>query len=124
MTMTMTKELNKNEYMKLITQDIDLPSGAKWKIKMMDSPSMMYLLQTMPEEGLIDEDTTKKFIIKNLVDIAKYVVVPNIVEPKGIEADQIFYLDVITLFSTLVEISGVKDDATVSPPTPTESANN
>ena len=91
------------EYTRLTTRKIAVPSGAVFNIRAMGANAMVYLIGIMPDEGVEGEKELVKFTASNLDGIETHIVKPCIIAPK---VEHLAFTDVVRLLVELMDLSG------------------
>ena len=91
------------EYTRLTTRKVKVPSEAVFNIRAMGANSMVYLIGIMPEEGVEGERELVKFTAKNLDGIVEHIVQPCIIAPA---VEHLAFTDVVNLLVELMDLSG------------------
>lgn len=101
------------DYVKLTTRKVRVPSSAVFELRAMGAGAMVYLLGVMPEEGLENKMELMKFCEEHFVGLVEHVIKPSIVAPK---VEHIAFVDVVELLVELMELSGFTVEETESFP--------
>lgn len=100
------KPTSPEEYIKLTTKLVKVPSGAVFKIKTLPGAPIVRLLEILPEKGIEDRMELYKFVKEHFEELVRDVIIPGIVEPK-IDPEVLSFMDAVMLFGELLKLSGL-----------------
>jgi hypothetical protein len=111
---TEIKVTTKEEYVDMHSEVIELSSGSVFRVRAMNSKSTVLLLSMLPEgqqQPRTDETgrLVMNFVSANLDKLLTSIVIPHIVEPKGVGADLLLYNDVLEILAHIMRLSGLGD---------------
>ena len=94
------------EYVELISIEVDLPSGARFKVRAPNPYELAELLKVVPEEGPPEDFRT--FAKEYLPRLWEPIVHPCILEPK-VPAKVVHYEDALVLLEAVFTLTGAKE---------------
>lgn len=99
-------------YVKLVSVSVDLPSGAVFRVRAPNPYELVELLKVLPDEAPDTKDEKedgRSFLRDYLPKLWEPIVYPCILEPK-VPIDIIPSEDALTLLNTVLDLTGAKDE--------------